>query len=313
MVTRKVVLDQLEKINFKYDGWGRSEVSELPHIILPDEEIYECVNGFYDGGFALFVATNIRVLLIDKKPLKYLSVEDMRFDMISEMDYNHRLLGADISISSGGKNLHFRSYNKAKLRKLIGHVQHCMAESKKKQDVHQEGQIQHLEQINKQLQSFLIAQQQYQDDLSKAKEKSLEVDKLPVPPKPSHELSDFLYAQSLLAQHRNQVMESNATTAVTVPSYKVKPSVSSVLTDDVPTIATSSDDQMQEMYESAMKEVYTKRATDTPLTTDKNVVFQQETHEINPIMIAYSKLPFVLRSRKFARDTKVIETAPTQA
>ncbi|HSX47612.1 MAG TPA: PH domain-containing protein, partial [Patescibacteria group bacterium] len=92
----------------------------------------------------------MRVLLVDKKPLNYLTVEDMRFDMISEMDYSHRLLGATISISSGDKNLRFRSYNQARLRKLIGHVQHCMAESKKRIDTHQEGQVQHLEQINKQ-------------------------------------------------------------------------------------------------------------------------------------------------------------------
>ncbi|HSX47611.1 MAG TPA: hypothetical protein VLF63_02445 [Patescibacteria group bacterium] len=51
MVDRKVIVDQLRKIGFNISGWGRTEVSELPHIILPDEEIYECVNGIYNGGF----------------------------------------------------------------------------------------------------------------------------------------------------------------------------------------------------------------------------------------------------------------------
>jgi hypothetical protein len=312
MVTRKVVIDQLNKINFKHDGWGRSEVSELPHIILPDEEIYECVNGYYDGGFALLVATNIRVLLIDKKPLNYLSVEDMRFDMISEMDYNHRLFGADISISSGGKNLHFRSYNQARLRKLIGHVQHCMAESKKKQDDHQEGQIQHLEQINKQLQSFLIAQQQYQNELDNSPKgkpaKNTE------PPKPSNELADFLYAQSLLAHHRNQTSSIDAKPSIEKPiEEKIEPKqVVANIADDNPTITTTTDNQMQEMYQTALQEVYSNRGVGNK---DQHIIFQQDTHEINPIMIAYSKLPFLLRSRKFneTSTSKIPDPTPSSA
>ena len=311
MVTRKVVIDQLKKINFKHDGWGRSEVSELPHIILPDEEIYECVNGFYDGGFALLVATNIRVLLVDKKPLNYLSVEDMRFDMISEMDYNHRLFGADISISSGGKNLHFRSYNQARLRKLIGHVQHCMAESKKRQDVHQEGQIQHLDQINKQLQSFLIAQQQYQNEIDNSpKGDSV---KYSEPPKPSNELADFLYAQSLLAHHRNQVddQKPNPKQKESKKEQVMPTKVAESNADDNPTIATTTDNQMQEMYQSALEEVYNQRSN---LSKDSNVIFQQDTQEINPILIAYSKLPFLLRNRKFNEaNRKVPEPTPSNA
>src|SRR5579884_4222648 len=182
MVSRKEIVDQLKRIGFKHNGWGKGEIAELERIILPDEEIYECVNGAYEGGFALLVATDVRVLLVDKKPLNFLTVEDMRFDMISEIDYNHRLFGADISISSGSKLMKFRSYNQQRLRKLIGHVQHCMAESKEKQTVHADSQVSHLEQINKQLQAYLIAQHQYQMQAMKP----VEAEILPPPPKPSN-------------------------------------------------------------------------------------------------------------------------------
>src|SRR5438132_639320 len=111
MVSTESVKKQLKRVGFKHNGWGRGEVSELEHILLPDEEVYECVNGIYEGGFALLLATDVRVLLVDKKPLNYLTVEDLRFDMINEIDYSHRLLGAQISIASGDKNLRFRSYN----------------------------------------------------------------------------------------------------------------------------------------------------------------------------------------------------------
>ena len=116
MVSPKSVEDQLKLIHFNQRSWGRTEISELPNILMPDEEIFECVNGYYEGGFALLCATNIRMLLIDKKPLKYLTVEDVRFDMINQIDYSHRLLGAHITVSAGIKNLKFTSLNQRRLR-----------------------------------------------------------------------------------------------------------------------------------------------------------------------------------------------------
>src|SRR5580698_9033216 len=100
MVSAAIIEEQLKKTGFKYHGWGRTEVQELQNIILPDEQIYEVVNGLYEGGFALLLATDVRVLLVDKKPLNYLTVEDLRFDMINEIDYSHRLFGAQISVTT---------------------------------------------------------------------------------------------------------------------------------------------------------------------------------------------------------------------
>src|SRR5688572_4772518 len=162
MVSREYVQKQLKQLGFNPSGWGRGEVQELHNVLLPDEEIHELANGIYEGGFALLLATDVRVLLVDKKPLNYLTVEDLRFDMINEMDYNRRLVGAEISIATGNKNLRFRSYNPKRLRKLINHVQHSMADIKKKSNSHQEDQKQHLEQINQQLQAYLVAQHQHQ-------------------------------------------------------------------------------------------------------------------------------------------------------
>src|ERR1035437_2645471 len=112
MVSAASIEEQLKRLGFNHRGWGRTEVRELRNIILPDEEIYECVNGIYEGGFALLLATDARVLLVDKKPLSFLAIEDLRFDMINEIDYNHRVLGAYITIATGNKTLLFRSYNK---------------------------------------------------------------------------------------------------------------------------------------------------------------------------------------------------------
>ncbi|HVX47960.1 MAG TPA: PH domain-containing protein [Candidatus Saccharimonadales bacterium] len=293
MVTRESIEEQLKDIGVKYQGWGRTEMFELPNIILEDEKIFECVNGLYEGGFALLVATDIRVLLIDKKPMRYLNVEDLRFDMISEIDYTRRLLAAQISISTGSKNLTFVSMNQPRLRKLIGHVQHCMAENKKKQAEHSEDQKLHLEQINQQLQAYLLAQhqqqQKLQEYLAKGGDKTPSVDLEPVKPDP--QLSDYLYAQSLLAEHQRNGGQT------------------------VPIAAASA----EELYEEGVQEVFGNRqqqtqpqpqqqaqeaaAQETPAPAAHHFIPNIPGLEINPLSVAYSKLPLAMRNKKFGRPS----------
>jgi hypothetical protein len=303
MVSEKELEKQLKRLGINTRNWGRSEYAELPNILLPNEEIYECVNGIYEGGFALLVATDVRVLLIDKKPLNYLTVEDMRFDMISEMDYNHRLFGAFVLISSGTKNLTFRSYNQQRLRKLINHVQHCMAETKKKQSSHAEGQSQHLERINEQLQVYLRAQQEYQQQLNQQGGQAKD-DKLPVPPKPGNELADYLYAQSLMQQHFQQ-----AEPAQSAPGYPghPEPQQAGPATAPVAAIPAVTDD---DLYDAARQEIFGKQAAAPPQVDTTGQPAQPQTTATNlpqdlnnPLRIAYAKLPMALRNRRFGRPS----------
>jgi hypothetical protein len=342
MVSKKEVRRQLKHIGFKHNGWGRAEVLELPKILLPKEEIYECVNGMYEGGFALLVATDTRLLLVDKKPLNFLTVEDLRFDMISELDYNHRLLGAEIGIAAGSKNLRFRSYNQQRLRKLIGHVQHCIAESKNKQSSHQDDQVSHLKQINDQLQTYLAAQQQYQEHLrllaaSASENSSAQKLEVPEPPKPTGQLSDYLYAQGLLAQHEaSQKQEAEIAAAQT---EKANPQESETQQKPVeaqePTAKTASmpvledgvqEDQLNDIYKAGFSEIfgssdenksgtYSATVNQSSNTANRNIALQKLNNhgsiEVNPLQIAYSRLPIALRSRKFGRHLNANTKNPT--
>lgn len=307
MVSVKSVEKQLKRLKFNLHSWGRSEVAELPHILMPDEVIYECVNGMYEGGFALLVATDLRVLLVDKKPLNYLTVEDLRFDMINELDYSHRLVGAQITISAGAKSLKFKSYNQARLRKLISHVQHCMADSKKQVSAGQQDQKQHLEQINQQLQVYLIAQHQQQqalrDQLAQAQSGSTErkpPSNLPPLPQPSPELSDFLFAQSLLKQYREN--EAKQISDDDLPS---QPTPAASSTQPVVRQTANDSPQLADLYAEGMKEIFGKKDNQSNRTTanPQPTVQPHNPLEINALTIAYSKLPMALRNRKFGRPS----------
>jgi Bacterial PH domain len=122
MVSASTVENQLRRTGHHIGLWGRSEVRELSNILLPGEEINDCVNGHYLNGFAMLCATNQRIILIDAKPM-FLTVEDIRYDMIAEIDYSHSLLNATIKVFTPTKSLVFTSWNITRMRRLATNSQ----------------------------------------------------------------------------------------------------------------------------------------------------------------------------------------------
>lgn len=113
---------ELSKVGIRIRFWGRPELKELANILTDDEHITTAATGRYQGGFALIVTTNHRLLLVDKK-LWFMSLEDTRFDMITEVDYSARVFDATISVRTINKVLTFTAMNKVQLRNLARYLQ----------------------------------------------------------------------------------------------------------------------------------------------------------------------------------------------
>ena len=292
MVDREYITSQLAKIKFGTSRINRAEIRELENILLNDETIYECVNGYYEGGVALLVATDIRVLLIDKKPLGFLNVDDMRFDMISDIDYTHRIIGAQININCGMRNLVFKSYNQVRLRKTIGHIQQRMSEIKKEQNQHANEQKNHLEEINHQLQIYLLAQQQHLEHQLASAENALQ------PPKPNPQLADYLFAQRLLEDFQNREPKAE----VVKPDLVI--TTEPIKQEDLVTQANDPE-TMREIAEAGRLEVFGGADKGAQLPSKPQVMpsptNQDYMHglEVTPFKIAYAKLPYLLRSRRY--------------
>lgn len=139
MISIKTIEAQLKAVGFTSRFWGRPEVLELPHILKEGECIQACLNGRYEGGFATFVATDQRLLLIDKKPF-YLTVEDMRYDMISEVDFSSQVVSATLSICTPTKTMAFTAYRPTQLRELATHIQHRVMDIRQQFGLHLEQQ-----------------------------------------------------------------------------------------------------------------------------------------------------------------------------
>lgn len=122
MVHSKEVIKQLTTLGLRFRFFGRREVNELSNIINQGEQIRHCVYGSYEGGTGLLVATDRRILLIDKRPF-FVNIEDFRYEMLNDVYFAGRLLSASVSLHTGSKELRFTSVADARLRHLYSYTQ----------------------------------------------------------------------------------------------------------------------------------------------------------------------------------------------
>lgn len=133
MVTLDSVVSQLRSLGVKPNFISSGEIRELPNILVPGEEIFHAVMGWHEGGLGLLCATNHRVLLIDKKVF-FLTVEDLRYDMIVEVKYQYRMLDASVDLTYARRSLEFKSWNQPGLRQLVAFVQETTMEIRRRRE-----------------------------------------------------------------------------------------------------------------------------------------------------------------------------------
>jgi hypothetical protein len=109
--------NRLRQPSLRFRFFGRSEIRELNHILEKDEHVHHCAFGFYQGGSGILVATNNRILLVDKRPF-YLNIEDFRYEQISKTVLLTQFLQGTIYIQSRIKKLVFRSISDERLRNI---------------------------------------------------------------------------------------------------------------------------------------------------------------------------------------------------
>ena len=122
MVAQKTIKSQLSRLRLHMWIFGRAEVRELRKILKPGEVIVHCAHGYYHGGSGLLIATNERLLLIDKRPF-YLNLEEMKYQNIKGVDVAQHLLTATISLHSGYQNIRFKSVSDARLKMIAEYVE----------------------------------------------------------------------------------------------------------------------------------------------------------------------------------------------
>ncbi|HET6863958.1 MAG TPA: PH domain-containing protein [Candidatus Saccharimonadales bacterium] len=124
MVHPSLIEARLGKLGFRSSRWFRAEINELQHILMDKEELVSLVCGRYFGSFALLVATDQRILIIDKRVF-FMTIEDIRYDMISEIDFNmQQMYAANLTVYTMNKTHKFTTVKyKRQLRELATFAQ----------------------------------------------------------------------------------------------------------------------------------------------------------------------------------------------
>jgi hypothetical protein len=80
-----------------------AEIKELPKILLLHEDLIGLIKGKYNGGFGILVATNKRLIFIDKKTLSFgVKIEDFGLDKITSINIETNWFYAEINIMASG-------------------------------------------------------------------------------------------------------------------------------------------------------------------------------------------------------------------
>jgi hypothetical protein len=121
MVTKRSIKGQMRRVGSRCFFFGRAEAKELKNVLQPDESIIQCAYGYYHGGSGLLVATNKRLLLLDKRPF-YLNLESLPYDQLKTIDFMQKMLQGTLYIESGLKKMLFRSISDARLKKICNYT-----------------------------------------------------------------------------------------------------------------------------------------------------------------------------------------------
>lgn len=133
MVHPSLIEARLGELRFRTSRWFKAEIRELQHILMDHEKIIALACGRYFGSFALLVATDQRLLLIDKRVF-FMNFEDTRYDMISEIDFNSQAYIATVTIHTLNKTHKFTSIkHRHQLRELTHYVQRRVFEFRNQQ------------------------------------------------------------------------------------------------------------------------------------------------------------------------------------
>lgn len=128
LVTLNEVKKQLKQIGANQYILSRSEIRYLPRILLDDEIIHEYVNGTYSGGFGVLIATNKRLLFVDKKIFDFL-VDDIPYSMVSAVEYDLGMFWGRITVFSRAKDFRFKRTRKDRTMQFARFIESKMMKS----------------------------------------------------------------------------------------------------------------------------------------------------------------------------------------
>ncbi|HEC32790.1 MAG TPA: hypothetical protein ENI63_00840 [Candidatus Kaiserbacteria bacterium] len=122
MATLDEIKKQIKNLGIGSKLLGIKEIKALPDILWEDEKLEKIVQGFYENGNGILIATNKRLVFVDKGMIYGIKVEDFPYDKISSIQYQTGILGGKITIFASGNKAEIKRVAKAQAKNFGDYV-----------------------------------------------------------------------------------------------------------------------------------------------------------------------------------------------
>lgn len=101
---------------------GRMESRYLPQIIHADEHLGGVVYGHHEDGYAMLVATDKRVIFLDRKPF-YVNEDEISYDIVSGINFSHAGVGSTVTLHTRIREYAFRTFNRKCAQQFVRYIE----------------------------------------------------------------------------------------------------------------------------------------------------------------------------------------------
>jgi len=121
--TDQQIEQELQAVGATKFGLWKFASRYLPHVIHPQEHISGCVYGRNDqDGSVMLVATDRRVIYLDKKPL-FINEEDVSYGVVSGIKYSSAGFGSTVTLHTRIKDFTIHTLNRKAARRFVAYIE----------------------------------------------------------------------------------------------------------------------------------------------------------------------------------------------
>ncbi|MCA9344328.1 pyridoxamine 5'-phosphate oxidase family protein [Candidatus Saccharibacteria bacterium] len=100
----------------------KAESRYLPHVIHTDEKIGGVVNGWYENGSAMLVATDRRIIFLDKKPI-YTTKEEVTYDVVAGVRLDIGGVSTVLTLHTRIRDFKLKYVNPASAKRFVRYIE----------------------------------------------------------------------------------------------------------------------------------------------------------------------------------------------
>lgn len=128
---QKRVIDDMKRLGASKLELLSSEANYLHKVIHHEEQIGGVTFGHHESGYCMLVATNRRVVFLDKKPF-FANVDDITYGVVSGVSFGHAGFGSTLTLHTRIKDIKLMTMNDNSAKIFVDYVElRCLEHEKR--------------------------------------------------------------------------------------------------------------------------------------------------------------------------------------